>query len=73
MGLFDRLRFPPTPPENVRAVLADGSEVPLEVVYVGWREGAHRWEAVVLLGCVPESLRIDALPAKTAVGVRCAR
>ena len=70
-GWLTRRRFPATPPEDVRAVMADGSEVPLECVYVGWVDGAHRWNAVIPLGAVPASLRVGALPAKTAVGVRC--
>ncbi len=63
----------PTPPENVRAVLADGSEVPLEVVYVGWRNDAHQWDAVLQLGQVPTRLLVGVLPAKTAVGVQYKR
>jgi hypothetical protein len=53
--------------------MPDGSEIPLECVYVGWDGETHRWDAVVQLGRLPASLRVGALPAKTAVGVRCAR
>jgi hypothetical protein len=60
------------PPVDVRAVMADGSEVPLECVYVGWDGETHRWDAVVRLGEVPASLRIGMLPALTSVGVRMA-
>lgn len=56
-------------PRNVRAVMADGREVPLECRYLGWdpRIGAHRWAAVWSLPDLPQSISIDELPAHTAV------
>lgn len=61
------------PPRSVTAVMADGREIPLEVVYVGWDGETHRWDAVIALGVVPASLRIGILPAKTSVGARVSR
>lgn len=64
---------PATPPEDVRAVMADGSEIPLEVVYAGWDGEVHRWNAVVTLGMLPKTVKVGVLPAKTAVGVSARR
>jgi hypothetical protein len=65
-------RSTPRPPENVRAVMADGAEVPVECVYVGRRQGFHIWQGVWPLPEMPRQLAIDALPAKTQVEVRAA-
>lgn len=70
-----------TPPEGVRLCLADGTEIPLEVVYEGFRDGTHAWAAVVELGSVHTdalfagraALRIDMIPPHTSVRVRLAR
>ncbi len=73
-ALAIRFRRPPaTPPENVRAVMADGSEIPLEVIYAGWDGQVHQWKAVIVLGQVPAELRVGMLPARTAVGVSACR
>jgi hypothetical protein len=66
------IRAAPTAPANVRAVLADGTEVALECVYTGRRsdDGAHCWLATWVLPERPVSIRIDTLPAGTAVGIR---
>jgi len=63
---------PPPPPERVRLARADGSEIPLEVVYTGTRwEGGRRirnWRAVLLVRARPgDRLLIGALPPRTAV------
>jgi hypothetical protein len=34
----------PKPPENVRAVMPGGEEIPLECRYAGWRDGREDWE-----------------------------
>lgn len=66
------IRPPVVPPKNVRVVLADGSVIPIECVYVGWVDKSHRWDAVIPLGVPAESLSIDVLPGKTSVCVRLA-
>jgi hypothetical protein len=60
----------PTPPTNVRAVLRDGTEIPLDCRYVGLVDGKHRWEAVYSLPDLPESVLMDELPAHTVVAIR---
>jgi len=57
------------PPTNVRLVLADGREVPVECVYAGRnRDGIAVWEVVTDLGAGTVcELKADILPAKTAI------
>ena len=61
----------PEPPVNVRLVLANNQEVPVDTVYVGQDEdGLHQWEIVN----APTALRImqmkiDRLPARTAISI----
>lgn len=62
----------PTPPENVRAVYADGRVVPLELIYRGVDEhGMHLWVAPVTLTDPGDrfNLQADMLPANTSVAV----
>lgn len=63
----------PEPPENVRAVFPDGTEVPLEMAYIG-REpcGCHLWDATIPLRVHERGafhIRCDVLPDDTALGV----
>ena len=60
----------PQPPTNVRAVLVDGTEIPIAVGYVGFdaREAVHVWTNLTPLPVLlPDSVRMDVLPAHTAV------
>jgi len=63
----------PTPPENVRAVMADGTETPVECVYEGYHGGIHRWVAVWMLPDVPASVKVGILPAHTKVAIMVVR
>jgi hypothetical protein len=62
--------IPPDPPVNVRLVLTDGSEVPVDTVYTGEHDRTHEWEVVnVPKGRAIRGLRVDMLPAHTAVKI----
>lgn len=63
----------PMPPENVRAIMADGTEIPVECTYRGYHDGIHRWVAVWALPEVPVSVKIGMLPAHTKVGIKVVR
>lgn len=58
------------PPRNVRAVLADGTVVPLDCVYVGVHDGLDVWETTWALPEPPEHVLIEQLPAKCSVSVK---
>lgn len=62
----------PTPPESVRAIMADGREIPLEVVYVGWDGETHHWRAIFTLPERPATVKVRTLPAKTSVALQFA-
>jgi len=60
----------PEPPVNVRLVLTDGSEYPVDTVYVGIEDGLHVWQVVT--GPPLErvtGLNIDRLPGRTQVTI----
>jgi len=64
----------PEAPEGARLVGADGTVVPLELVYAGKdHEGAHVWEATVVWRIGPgdplPNLQVDRLPANTAISI----
>lgn len=62
----------PQPPENVRAVLPDGEEVPLECLYVGTDEaGQHHWRALAPVHVAGRefTVHMDALPAHTSLNI----
>lgn len=59
----------PQPPENVRVVLDDGREIPVECVYAGVRDGLHEWVAVHRTAGEPASLRIGVLPPRSTIRV----
>lgn len=66
------MRWPrraPTPPTNVRAVMRDGEEIPLECVYTGRVDGCHAWLATGVLREPPAHMCIDVLPPKTVVAL----
>jgi hypothetical protein len=62
----------PVPPENVRLVNPDGTEIPLECRYAGIDEqGIHMWVVVapqeVRMRIGETRLSIDMLPSKTGI------
>ena len=70
------MKHPATPPENVRIVRPDGSEIPLEVRYVGERIGdddkpLHQWEAISeYVPQIPQDrLTVGTLPPRTEIGI----
>lgn len=78
MKLFKRSETehpePPEAPENVRIVRPDGTEIPLEVFYLGIITGddgfpMHEWEAIteVMPQMPQDHIRIGVLPARTEV------
>lgn len=71
LGWLPRRRQP-EPPQNVRVVMRDGRELPVECVYDGEHDGTHRWVAVWTLPERPAGVRVDALPGRTSIviGVR---
>lgn len=60
----------PRAPEGTRLVHADGSETPLELVYLGRDEerGTYVWEATVPAR-PGDQLRVGVLPAHTTIVV----
>ncbi len=60
----------PVPPQNVRVVLRDGREVPVECVYAGVVAGLHHWEAAWPVAGEVVCLKADVVPGHTSVGVR---
>lgn len=62
----------PAPPEGVRIVLRDGTEVPCEVYYLGPdQHGIHLW---MVTAAVPfdqiAQIRCEVFPARTAFVLR---
>lgn len=60
-------------PLGVRAVMADGEVIPLELVCLGRRRGKWRWVAAWPLRAVPARVDHDYLPADTTILVNAAR
>ncbi len=60
----------PEPPRNVRAVMADGREIPVDCHYSGRENDIHQWTAVWSLPERPKSLLVAMLPAKTSIAFR---
>lgn len=62
----------PVPPENVRLLLRDHREIPVECVYLGRWDDVHVWEAVrptdIPLADI-DCLRIGMLPPHTEIGL----
>lgn len=60
----------PEPPQNVKVELRDGTLIPCEMVYDGWRNGSHVWVAVAPILVEPKqvvSIHADMLPAHTSI------
>lgn len=58
----------PEPPTNVRIVMQDHSEYPVEVAYRGQRDdGTHEWIVTTSLRGIPLGLAFDRIPPRTAV------
>lgn len=67
-----RWRRPPViPPENVRIVRSDGTEIPCECIYRGVRRGLHVWAAVtpVRIEAADWHIAIDMMPARSTVEI----
>lgn len=61
----------PVAPHNVRIVLADGREVPVELVYAGRaRNGQHEWVSAAIYAQAITKVCADMLPARTSVVIR---
>jgi hypothetical protein len=64
-----------TAPVNVRIVLADGTEIPVDCCYIGKDDdGTFLWETVRRydIGDTKAlTLAVDVLPARTAICVHC--
>jgi hypothetical protein len=60
----------PQPPENVRAVMDDGSVVPLDFFYDGWNGVEHVWTVVWSLPQRPRHVVVGMVPPATAVQVQ---
>jgi hypothetical protein len=61
----------PDLPENVRLIRADGTVVPLELVYAGQRsDGTHVWRSVLDVKNEPgDELAADRLPVGTVLDI----
>lgn len=71
---------PPEPPQGVRMVLPDGTQIPLAARYEREENGMHRWKAVLVdvedavkvWGCTsPDGVKVtaDVLPGRTSIAV----
>lgn len=60
----------PDPPVNVRALLNNGTDVPIDCVYAGEVDGIHMWKSVRVfpVGEIA-SITVGKLPAKTSVQI----
>lgn len=74
--LAKKLTRGPQPPVNVRLVLDDDTELPVECVYDGVFDGMHRWTAVhrgpIDLHRV-RAIRADVVPGRTAIRIGIVR
>jgi hypothetical protein len=63
--------IPPEPPVDVRLVLTDGTEVPVQTVYLGVQRKLHTWGVVEP---VPydrfRGVKIGMLPPQTTVAIQ---
>jgi hypothetical protein len=63
----------PDPPVNVRISYLDGSEDPVELVYLGQdASGVHQWEAAPTAPLLSRyaTLKADTIPAHTSIRFR---
>lgn len=59
------LKASPVPPEDVRLVYPDGTEVPVECRYDGVVDGLHHWSAVTPGVWIPGMLlKMEMLPGR---------
>lgn len=61
----------PIPPTNVRAEFADGTVVPVELAYTGWREDAHLWVSTVVFEREVRAVLVDEMGPATRIRVQC--
>lgn len=63
----------PRAPENIRIVLADGTQIPRDALFDGYdSDGMARWYIVGVLPADLASVEIGVLPARTSIGFRVA-
>lgn len=56
------------PPEGARLTKADGSTIPIELVYQGKEKRIHVWQAVIAVQYENgDSFSIDVVPPRTSV------
>jgi hypothetical protein len=61
-------RRSPSPPRDVRIRYKDGTEIPVEVAYLGRSAGTHHWEITTLVDLYAfDALIIGIFPAKTSI------
>ena len=70
------MKHPANPPENVRIVRPDGTEIPCELRYTGLVPGSdgqpiHHWDAITEYTpvCPPDKIRVGTLPARTEISL----
>lgn len=67
---LDELIDGPPAPENVRLVLDDGTEIPMEMRYLGVVNQVHQWENVMPVALRRGTAfhpRVQRLPSMTAI------
>ncbi len=57
----------PVPPENVRFVVADGRELPVDCVYVGSRAGIDHWRVATPFAGKVQAVRVGVWPAQASI------
>lgn len=57
----------PTPPVNVRAVMPNGLQIPIECRYEGWNGIAHVWRSTRELVPEPVNVVADVWPDDTSI------
>jgi hypothetical protein len=63
-----RWRRRPEPPEDVRIVRRDGTQIGAEVIYTGRKHGIHEWHIVGVTLHPGDAVHIERLPPHTSVG-----
>ena len=60
----------PEAPTNVRVILHDESQYPVEVAYRGVdEEGQHVWVATITWHGLPKGIAADKIPPHTAISI----
>lgn len=66
MGLWKKTPSKPTPPTNVKLILRDGTEIPVDTAYKGFDGESHVWEVINRRGDI-QGATIERLPPATSV------